>query len=235
LIAAPTASAAFNFTFGTTSTGDLAPGQTRIINVFLTYDGVGPNTLANPGVAAANWAIREATGGGSVSLVPDPPVLGVNAAGNADFGPPNGVIAPLGSTAPPAVFPPVTGFTNVGGLRESVLAGAVNSSGPGNVGGSPTSLLLGSFTVTGGTSGPVTIQAGRLDPTRPDNFVDGSATSFDLNAAGGVNINAGTLAFTVAIPEPGSMALVGMAAFGFAGAVWRRRRAARTETPETVA
>ena len=40
------------------------------------------------------------------------------------------------------------------------------------------------------------------------------------------------LTFQVAaIPEPGSLALMGMAAFGFAGAVWRRRQAARSGAP----
>jgi len=228
LIAAPTASAAFNFTFGTT-VPVVVPGTPQTIRVYLTYDGVGPNTLLTPGVSAANWALRVANGGSGSVTVPEPPNAAVG--GNQDFPATGGVIAPISAvTAPPALFPQVTGFTNLVGLRES-SGTQVTTAGAGNLAGlgTPTSLFLGTVNVTGGTSGTVTIQAGFLNPTSTNNFLDASATGFDTS------ITPGNLVLTVAVPEPGSMALVGMAAFGFVGAAWRRRKAARTETPETAA
>jgi hypothetical protein len=230
LIAAPTASAAFNFTF--TGTNPLVvPGQTQTIRVYLTYDGNGPNTLLSPGLLAANWALRVANGGTGSVTVPEPPNPAV--AGNQDFATNGGTITPISAvTAPPALFSTLTGFTNLVGLREGgPTASATTSAQPGNIagGGTPTSLFLGTVNVTGGNSGTVTIQAGFLNTNATNNFLDGTATGFDTS------ITPGTITLTVAIPEPGSMALVGMAAFGFVGAAWRRRKAARTETPETVA
>jgi len=227
LIATPGAWAGFVFTF-TNQFSNVQPGQAQTVNVSLNFDpsfGNTTNTLNTTGLAAASFGLRLATGNtGSVSISQVAGISNPDVSGNTDF---------PARSATPAAFPDVifstavtqtqgstTGFpTKFVGLQLSNAVANVNTSGAGNAvnGASPTSLFLGSFRITGGTNGNVSLQAFVLN-NNGDNISDGS-TNFDNQT------RPGTFNFTVSsVPEPTSMALVGFAATGFAGALWRKRR-----------
>jgi hypothetical protein len=79
-------------------------------------------------------------------------------------------------------------------------------------------ILLGTFTFTGSTPGSGNTLTALPDPSSNNN-VDGNNVVLDSM------IHNSTAAITVvAVPEPGSLLLAGLAAAGFAGGAWRRRR-----------
>jgi hypothetical protein len=101
-------------------------------------------------------------------------------------------------------------------LNESVLANP-NVVAP-TTGPDANRILIGTFTYTGNTVGTTSIATSDPHPTSADT-VSGSGTTLDgmiFNATGTINV--------VAVPEPGSLILTGLAAAGIAAGAWRWRR-----------
>jgi len=216
LVAVPAAPAGFVFTFS--NVGDIQTGQTHTVNVFLHWDGSGTNNLAaGNGLSEADFGIRLLQSSPGTVTVANP--TGADVAGNNDFdfqqrNAPNN-----------SGFSTVSGYTNLAGLQLGIIANSpVTTSGAGNTGGSVDTLYLGSFTLTAGPdAGPnplgVTVRAFVRNTGTSDNFLDSNFTALDSQ------ISPGDASFNVTpVPEPGSIALLGVAATGIAGAAWRKRR-----------
>jgi hypothetical protein len=85
-------------------------------------------------------------------------------------------------------------------------------------------ILLGTFTFSGVSAGTGITFTALPDPSSSNN-VDGNHVVLDSlvhNSSAAITV--------VAVPEPGSLLLAGLAATGFAGAAWRRRRQRQTAT-----
>ncbi len=221
LATVPSVQAGFFYSF--TNVGDVAPNGSQTVNVFLNWDGAGTNNLASPGLQEGDTGLRfSATGGATVAVT-----IPTGVTFNADFTDFTAVDGPLNSG-----FTVKPGLTNLAAVRLADLAPFVTTGGPGNVGGSPTSLYIASFTLNAGPSfGTVTVEADRRNLGGViQNIVDGNGTNLDSL------VTSGSATFNV-VPEPGSMMLVGVATVGFGCRVWRRRQSARTagsSVPEVI-
>jgi len=214
-----TASAPAAFVLSITGPASVNPGQPATFNVSIAYNGVGNNLMATDGgLLLASVGLRRTPASvGSVTAAASPTIP-------TDFNP-----APAFSGAP-FPFPPNTvygaGAMPISPTGTNLLGAFVGA--PSGVTG--TTIPIGSFTVTGGTPGVVTLAIEKLNPAATGDFVTGNGTSMDdplLTPPGTGGVAPGTIQFQV-VPEPTSMALVGMAATGFVGAIWRKRRKAQT-------
>jgi len=230
LFASAPAPAGYQYVLTGITNGEVIPiGTTRTVNLFLNFDGTGTNAL--PGGIFSAWTGMRYTQGttASLSIVNPPQPDGAQASAstgikaNPDFNdsPTRGALP--GNTA----FSNVTGFTRLyallAGATTAPYAQSTSAANTAN-GGTATSLYLGSFNIrfdnTAGANVPLTLQANLYDFTQPlSNINTGQFQNLDAQTQPGV-IN-----FTVAgVPEPGTMALVGFAATGFGGVLWRKRR-----------
>lgn len=216
LVAVPAAPAGFVFTFS--NVGDIQTGQTHTVNVFLHWNGSGTNNLAaGSGLSEADFGIRLLQSSPGTVTVANP--TGSDVTGNNDFDfQQRNAPGSLGFTA-------VSGYTNLAALQLGIITNPpVTTSGAGNTGGAVDTLYLGSFTLTAGpNAGPnplgVTVRAFVRNTATTDNFQDANFAPLDSQIA------PGDATFNVTpVPEPGSIALVGLAMSGFVGAAWRKRR-----------
>ncbi len=216
LLAAAPAPAGFVFTFS--NVGDIASSGTRTMNVFLHWDGTGTNSLApSDGLSEADFGIRLLNSSPGTVTVANPTGADVSGNNDFDFQQRN---APNNSG-----FSTVSGYTNLAGLQLGIISNPPpNTSGPGNTGGDSATLYLGSFTLTASANnGPtplgVTVRAFVRNTAAPDNFQDANFTNLDSQ------ISPGDATFNITpVPEPASIALVGLAMSSLAGAAWRKRR-----------
>jgi hypothetical protein len=211
------------------TSGEVIPiGTTRTVNLFLNYDGQPPANVLPGGLFSAWSALRYTTNPTATLSIVNPPTdgqtpipAGTGIRNNADF------------NASTARGPAGTGFSNVPNFTRlhALLASSnlppnyATSTSANNTGGSPTSLFIGSMDIrfdnTAPANVPLTLQLGLYDLTSGANITTSTFQVLDSVT------QPGTISFTVAgVPEPGTMALVGFAATGFAGTLWRKRRAA---------
>jgi len=229
-----TASAPAAFVLSISNPGPLNSGQSALLNVSIAWNGTGTNLLApgSEGLNAATVGLRLApTSLGTVTAVATPvlgtdviPNPGLNASG------PTGNQA-FGSAGMPAS---PSGSNLLGAFLSAPGTGAIFASNAL----ANTPVLIGSFRVTGGSPGGVTVVAERLDPNPVSigQFVSGAGNPLDdplLLPPGTGGVAPGSIQFQV-VPEPTSMALVGMAAAGFVGNLWRKRRQAKAAAPEAA-
>jgi len=169
------------------------------------------NTLLNTGLIGAGAVIRYTPTGTSLVASAGDVTIGSNwpaGSGNNSASPVTTARAQLLETVPGALTPPVKAAA---GTADRILLGTFHVTRPAT-GGNFTLTVDDPKTATdGGGAGP------------NDNFT-GANNSLDSQIAATTY----TLQFT-AVPEPGSMALCGLAAVGFA-AFRRRRKAAAVET-----
>jgi hypothetical protein len=220
LLMAGPASAGFVFTFS--NIGDIPGGGTRTVNVFIHWDGTGTNILtpANGGLSEADFGLRLLNSSAGTVTVANPTGSDVSANMNFDF--------QQGNAPGTPGFTNVSGYTSLAALQLGLIANPpVTSSGSGNIGGSADTLYLGSFTLTAGpNNGPnplaVTLRAYVRNTQTTDNFQDASFNSLDSQIA---NSTADDATFNITpVPEPGSIALVGLAMSSLGGMAWRKRR-----------
>jgi len=231
LLANAPAPAAYTYVLSGVTNGESIPsGTIRTVSLFLHYDptagGATPvNNFApgSNGLFSANSGVRYTPASG-VTLTPGAVVPN---AGQFDT-------ALARNTTSETGFTPLTGFI----LQNN------NPTPPGAIStvADPNNLLLFSFPVTFTNSGTspqtITLRSNRLDPTATDNVLTYTLQSLDVGpAAGGAGPTLpGDINLTITVvPEPTSMALMGMAAFGFAGSVWRKRRQAKAAAVEAPA
>jgi hypothetical protein len=223
LSASTAARAGFQFTF--TNAHDIPSGGQNIINVFIHWDGTGTNTLspAGGGLSEADFGIRLLQSSPGTVSVANP--TGSDVTFNTDFD--------LHQKNAPNTtgFTNVSGYTSLAALQLGIITnGPVTTSGAGNTGGSSDTLYLGSFNLTAGTNNgasplAVTLRAYVRNTSTNDNFLDASFTPMDSQISpGDANFN------ITGVPEPGTLALTGLALAGVAAV---RRRTRRTSTATT--
>jgi hypothetical protein len=234
LFASAPAPAGYQYVLTGITAGEVIPiGTTRTVNVFLNYDGSGPANVLPGGLFSA-WSALRYTTNASASLTvvsppqPDgaPPTATTGIKANPDFND----STTRGPTAGNTAFSNETGYTRLYALLAGSTLATQNyatSTSANNTanGGTATSLYIGSFNLqTGNTAGanvPITLRANLYDLTSGANILTAQFASLDAATA------AGSVSFTIAgVPEPGTMALVGFAATGFGGVLWRKRRTA---------
>jgi hypothetical protein len=212
LAAAPTSQAQLVFSFS--NVGDIQVNESRTIGVYLNYVGPNPptNVLASPGLSEADTGLRySATLGATLSVA-----IPSGVSFNLDFSDFTSAQGPS-TTA----FTAKPGMNNLVAIVESDQISPVITGSPNNIGGSATSLYLGSVTLNAGpVPGTITLEADRRNlPNTFDNFVDGNFVVLDSF------ITPASVQFDVTpIPEPGTLLLTGLAVVGGASRVWRRRR-----------
>src|SRR5262245_25259446 len=230
LFASATAPAGYQYVLTGITAGEVIPiGTTRTVNMFLNFDGTGTNAL--PGGIFSAWSGLRYTSGttASLSIVNPPQPDGAQAS------PSTGIKANPDFNDSPTRGPATTAFSNVAGFTKlyALLAGSTlsaqnyaTSTSAANTanGGTATSLYIGSFNIrfdnTAGANVPMTLQGNLYDFTPPLSNIN-TAQFQNLDAS----TQPGVINFTVAgVPEPGTMALVGFAATGFGGVLWRKRR-----------
>jgi hypothetical protein len=209
LLLGGSARADFTFEFANASTGQMgsafsvAENQTISINVYFLQTN-GPVT--NSTNLTQNGLL---TGG-----------VGLQYQNSAPFSVPN-TAAIVGN---PAFSNSNPGLTNNGTTTTASLQVAGGPVFASTSGPTANAVLLGTFTFTAGsTAGSANTVTVFADTSGGANFVDGAGTNLDaLVNQSSVNIS------VVAVPEPGSLMLTGLAASALGLGIWKRRRKALT-------
>jgi hypothetical protein len=218
LAAAAAAQAGFTFTF--TNANDIPSGGQNTINVFLHWDGTGTNVIPSPGLAEADFGIRLLSASPGTVTVANPTGSDVTPNSGFDFTQKYG---PTGLG-----FTPIAGYTNLAAIQQGLISNSPVTS--------PGDLILGSFKLTAGTNNTasplaVTIQAYFRNTQTADNFQDANGVPMDQNVLYQPFLPGNTTFNVTGVPEPGTLALTGLALAGPMIAAWRRR----TRTTSAVA
>lgn len=213
-VAAQSASAGFVLRFQTSApvTGGVAqfvPGSTNVVQLYLDDDEGAGGPLATNGLVTANL-------GDPTDFDP----FGIELTG---FG-------TIESSTPNPLFNDAGSFGAVNGAKNRAAWTAAVDLFSGPVFGSTTpfgySVLLGSFEVKAGNY----LESGTLTLNPP------TGNDFTLGDIGGTAVlpGGGSFNFTAA-PEPGALALMGLAVAGGAAFLRRRKPVSQQETPVAVA
>jgi hypothetical protein len=200
----------------------LLPGRGSADYIFEFFDPVAGtftnNFTLNVG-ASANVQVYLAQTGSTTTLTTGP---GLKAGGVAlSF---NQTIANVTSTSaisPSSAFDTSTKSVGTGTAGLNVFQTTSSPVLAPTTGPTANAILLGTFTFTGVSAGSTLALTAEPHPAPFQNNVLGDGTGIDSLIA-----NSSAVITVVAVPEPGSLVLTGLAASAISLGIWRRRRVA---------